>query len=52
MDVFRMNAPKAHSPASSSVIDIGRMINQEKFADRSDNSGAPPHRDKQRRQEK
>jgi hypothetical protein len=41
MDVFRLNAPKAHPPGSNFVIGSKRMLNQEKFADCSDNSGAP-----------
>jgi hypothetical protein len=52
MDVFQPNAPGAHSPGSSSVIGINCMINQEKFADRSDNSGAAARREKQCREEK
>jgi hypothetical protein len=50
MDVFRMNAPEAHSSASTTLIGNHHMINQEIFADYSDNSGISPGRGKQRKE--
>jgi hypothetical protein len=52
MDMIRTNAPKAHSPASSFVIGITCMTNQEKFADRSGPAGVCARREKKSKGEK